>query len=337
MTNRDERVGKSTSEQPLISVILPVYNIKEYISRCMTSLFDQTYKNLEFVVVDDGSTDGSGELCDALIEKDPRVKVLHKENGGLSDARNYGISHSEGEYITCVDPDDYVDLDYIEYLYCLISKYHTRMSICQHRTFYDNGTVKDLGLSGDVKLDNRKCLEKMLYHDVIDTSAWAKLYEKSLFDKVEYPKGKIFEDIGTTYALMLQCPQIAIGYEAKYNYMFHANSIVNSAFKPNKFDMLEMTDKMAKDVLAVYPELKKAVMRRRIYARFSTLNQMLYTKDYEKERKEIINFIKDDSKELMRDSFAPKRDKAAIILLYLGYPVYKMVWTSYQRRIMNKS
>lgn len=328
--------NKVPSEQPLISVILPVYNIKEYLDRCMSSLFKQSYQNLEFVIVDDGSTDGSGDLCEIFIKKDPRVKVFHKVNGGLSDARNYGIARSNGDYLTCVDPDDYVDLDYIEYLYSLIRKYRTDMAICQHRTFYDNGSVKDLRLSGDEQLANKDCLKRMLYHDVIDTSAWAKLYKKSLFDKVQYPKGKIFEDIGTTYALMLQCPEIAIGYEAKYNYMFHANSIVNSAFKPSKLDMLDMTDKMANDVLAVYPDLERAVMRRRVYARFSTLNQMLYTDDYSAERKKIIGFIKQHAGGVLKDPLAPKRDKMAIILLFLGYPVYKQVWTSYQRKIMKK-
>ena len=99
---------------PLISVILPIYNIEAYLDRCMEAVLDQTYENLEILMVDDGSPDGCPAMCDAYALKDPRVKALHKENGGLSDARNYGIAHSTGEYIACIDPDDYVDLDYIE-------------------------------------------------------------------------------------------------------------------------------------------------------------------------------------------------------------------------------
>ena len=106
--------------RPLISVVLPIYKIEQYLDRCMEAVLGQTYENLEILMVDDGSPDNCPALCNAYAQKDPRVKALHKENGGLSDARNYGIAHATGEYIACIDPDDYVDSDYIEYLYGLI-------------------------------------------------------------------------------------------------------------------------------------------------------------------------------------------------------------------------
>ena len=322
---------------PLISVVLPIYNIESYLDRCMKAVLDQTYRNLEIIMVDDGSPDDCPLMCDDYAEEDPRVIALHKTNGGLSDARNYGIAHAAGEYITCIDPDDYVDADYIEYLYSLIVKYETKMAICQHVTEYDNGSVKDNGSSGDELLDIENCLRRMLYHDVIDTSAWAKLYHRSLFDTVSYPKGKIFEDIGTTYALMMQCDTgIAVGYESKYHYMYHMNSIVNSSFSPRKLDLLEMTDKMAHDVVKAYPSLKQAVLRRRVYARFSTLNQMLGTDDYEQDRERIIRFILHHKKRILKDPRAPRRDKIAIRLLSTSYGLYKAFWTAYQATIFKK-
>ena len=121
----------SVMKTPLISVVLPIYNIEAYLDRCMEAVLGQTYRNLEILMVDDGSPDGCPAMCDAYAAKDPRVIALHKENGGLSDARNYGIARARGEYITCIDPDDYVDADYVEYLYGLIDKYGTKMSICQ--------------------------------------------------------------------------------------------------------------------------------------------------------------------------------------------------------------
>ena len=129
----------------LISVILPIYNVSDYLDRCMKSVINQTYKNIEIIMVDDGSTDDSALKCDEYKEKDDRIVVFHKENGGLSDARNYGIKRASGDYITCVDSDDFVDLDYIEYLYSLITKYNVKMSICQHRVLYSNGKVKEFG------------------------------------------------------------------------------------------------------------------------------------------------------------------------------------------------
>ena len=325
-------------KMPLISVVLPIYNIESYLDRCMEAVLNQTYSNLEILMVDDGSPDSCPQMCDRYAEQDSRVRALHKENGGLSDARNYGIARARGEYITCIDPDDYVDSDYVEYLYRLIDKYETKMSICQHVTEYDNGSVKDHGSSGDELMDIETCLRRMLYHDVIDTSAWAKLYHRSLFDTVSYPVGKIFEDIGTTYALMMQCDAgIAVGYESKYHYMYHMNSIVNSSFSPRKFDLLEMTDKMGREVVSVYPSLKQAVLRRRVYARFSTLNQMLGTDDYGKEREQIIRFILRHKKRILKDPRAPRRDKIAIRLLSVNYGLYKAFWKTYQGTIFKKN
>lgn len=318
---------------PLISVILPIYNIKTYLDKCMKSIFAQTYKNLEIIMVDDGSTDGCGKLCDTYIAKDKRVRVFHKSNGGLSDARNYGIEHANGEYITCIDSDDYVDDDYVEYLYKLIMKYNTKMSICQHRVLFTDGSIDEKGTFGAELLSNKICIERMLYHDVIDTSAWAKLYHKELFKTVKYPCGKLFEDIATTYQLMIQCENLAVGYESKYNYIIRDDSIVNSQFSMKKLDLLEMTDNMGKEILKVYPDLEDAVLRRRVYARFSTLNQMLYAKGTDNERNEIIRFIKQNGKRVMKLEHAPKRDKYAIALLSVSYPLYRMVWRKMKKNI----
>ena len=322
---------------PLISVVLPIYNIESYLDRCMESVLHQTYDNLEILMVDDGSTDSCARKCDEYAAGDPRIKALHKVNGGLSDARNYGIEHSTGEYITCIDPDDYVDSDYVEYLYSLIAKYGRKMSICQHITEYDNGSVKDHGARGDEDMSPETCIGRMLYHDVIDTSAWAKLYHRSLFDTISFPVGRIFEDIGTTYRLMMQCEDgIAVGYESKYHYIYHMNSIVNSSFSPRKLDLLEMTDKMGHDVAQAYPALKQAVLRRRVYARFSTLNQMLHAEGVDKERGRIIRFILHYRNVILRDPHAPKRDKIALILLSINYNLYKKFWTTYQSTLFER-
>ncbi|RGR73077.1 glycosyltransferase family 2 protein [Holdemania filiformis] len=321
---------------PLISIILPLYNVENYLPKCMESLINQTYENIEIVMVDDGSDSVCAKLCDDYLQIDGRVKVFHKKNGGLSDARNYGIERASGEFIACIDPDDYVDLDYIEYLFKLIKKYNTKMSVCQHRICYSNGKVIELNLDGSEILCAEKALERMLYNDVIDTSAWAKLYHISLFDKIRYPKGKIFEDIGTTYLFMIQSEDIAIGYESKYNYVIRSNSIVNSNFNENKLQLLEMTDKMSADVVEKYPLLNRAVLRRMVYARFSTLNQMLDITTHKKEKKEIIKFVKSHSFDILSDKKAPTRDKVAVVILNVSYPLYKLIWSKYRKRKMKE-
>lgn len=313
-------------EYPLISVILPVYNIEEYLPKCMESLFAQTYTNLELILIDDGATDKSPELCDKYAKQDSRVKVLHKKNGGLSDARNYGIERANGEYITCVDPDDYVDNDYIEYLFNLIVKYKTNMSICQHRVIKNGTIIHEYGNKGEEEIPNKICIERILYHDVIDTSAWGKLYKTELFSDVKYPFGKQYEDIATTYKLLYKCETVAVGYESKYNYIIRSTSIVNGQFNIKKLDLLDMTDDMAKDVISHYPELENATLRRQVYARFSTLNQMLWTKGYDEEKQTIIDFIKKNQRNVFFNPKAPKRDKFAILVLCGGVNCYKQFW-----------
>lgn len=312
--------------KPKISVVIPIYNVEKYLKTCVKAIVDQTYQNLEIILVDDGSPDGCPILCDELAKIDKRICVLHKENGGLSDARNAGTQIATGKYITFVDADDVVKETYVEYLYRLIEKYDCSMSLCTHTVVFDNGKKIIYGDGTDEVLDAKECLRRMLYHDVIDTSAWAKLYHMDMAKKILYPKGKIFEDIGTTYRFFLASGEIACGYQSQYFYMQHRNSIVNGKFNLHKLDLLKMTDEMAKNVEKVYPDLAQAVLRRRVYARFSTLNQMLDTNEYKKERDEIISFIKAHRQEIMTDEYAAQRDKIAMFILHIGYPFYRMAW-----------
>lgn len=317
--------------KPKISVVLPIYNVEKYLETCVKAMTGQTYQNLEIILVDDGSPDGCPELCDELAKTDERIRVLHKENGGLSDARNAGTQIATGEYITFVDSDDVVTDTYVEYLYSLIEKYGCDMSLCTHTVVFEDGKKIPYGDGTDEMLDAKECLRRMLYHDVIDTSAWAKLYRTDMAREILYPKGKLFEDIGTTYRFFLASGKIACGYQSQYFYMQRQNSIVSGKFNPHKLDLLEMTDKMAEDVEKVYPDLAQAILRRRVYARFSTLNQMLDVDGYRKERDEIISFIKAHKREIMADEHAPGRDKMAMRMLSMGYPVYRMAWKALKK------
>ncbi len=317
--------------KPKISVVLPIYNVEKYLETCVKAMTGQTYQNLEIILVDDGSPDGCPALCDELAKTDERIRVLHKENGGLSDARNAGTQIATGEYITFVDSDDVVTDTYVEYLYSLIEKYGCDMSLCTHTVVFEDGKKIPYGDGTDEMLDAKECLRRMLYHDVIDTSAWAKLYRTDMAREILYPKGKLFEDIGTTYRFFLASGKIACGYQSQYFYMQRQNSIVSGKFNPHKLDLLEMTDKMAEDVEKVYPDLAQAVLRRRVYARFSTLNQMLDVDGYKKERDEIISFIKAHKREIMADEHAPGRDKMAMRMLSMGYPVYRMAWKALKK------
>lgn len=314
---------------PLISVIVPVYNVEEYLPRCVDTIVNQTHKNLEIILVDDGSTDRSGAMCDEFARKDARIEVIHKANGGLSDARNVGIDRARGDFITFIDSDDSVETDMIEYLLGLIKKFNVDMSVSSHTVVFDDHK-KILGDGREESLTAQECIRKMLYHRDVDTSAWAKLYRAHIFNSIRYPEGKLFEDIATTYKTFIASGRVGCGYVSKYNYYVRGSSIVRSTFSARKFDLLEMTDRMGRDVIEKFPTLEGAILRRRVYARFSTLNQLDGVAGYADERRQMIDFIKEHRREVFFDSQAPLRDKAAILCLALGEGFYHFAWRLFQ-------
>ena len=327
-----EMAEMSQEAEPLISVIVPVYGVEKYLGDCIRSIRAQTYEHLEIILVDDGSPDCCGALCDEAARKDPRIRVLHKENGGLSDARNAGTAIARGSYITFIDSDDAVEPDYVACLYGLIARYHTRMSLCCHALWRGSRRQPLVREKPDEVLGSHECLRRMLYHQDIDTSAWAKLYEAELCRQIPYPVGMHYEDIGTTYRFFLASQDIACSYRALYNYRIREDSIVTGQFSKKKLDLLTMTDEMAENVSAAYPDLAAAILRRRVYARFSTLNQMLGVKTYREERDAIVRFIRQHAREVLRDPLTPRRDRLAIRLLcHGGLHAYSAAWRLYLR------
>ena len=317
-------------DNKLISIVVPVYNVEDLLDKSVESLKNQSYKNIEILLVDDGSTDNSGNKCDEFKKTDDRIKVFHKKNGGLSDARNYGIKKAKGEYITFIDSDDYVENDYVEYLYSLIKKYDCTISCCTHTVRYDNGKSHGLNIDKDEKISKIDFFKKMLYSKDIEVSAWAKMYKTSYFDDVKYPIGKLFEDVDTTYKLVDKTDFIACGYSSKYNYMIRNNSITTGKFSDKHFYMVEATENMC-NYLNKYPELKKACNRRMCYSYISTLNRMIKFNYKEKDiikkyRRTILKYFS-----IVFDKNSSFRDKIAIITIMPGVKVYKMFWHIYSK------
>ena len=314
----------------LISVVLPVYNVERYIVKCINSVLNQTYKNIEVILVDDGSSDRCPQICEKYAKKDNRVKVVHKRNGGLSDARNAGIKIANGEYITFIDSDDYVDEDYVEFLYNNIEKTNADIAIGAHRVLYDSGKIIEKATHENSILEPKQVLARILYDDGIDLSAWGKLYKISLFDDIKFPKGRLFEDSATTYMLVDKAKKITVNSESKYNYIIRKNSISNAKFSPKKMDLIISTREMCEYVKEKYPDLEKAANRRLMYAYLSTLSQLAKCKEkYPEEEKEMTTYIKKHGNEILRDKRVPKRDKLGIISLKFGFRFYKLIWRLY--------
>ncbi len=323
------------NKEALVSIIVPVYNVEKYIKTCLDSIINQTYKNIEILLIDDGSTDNSGKICDEYSKKDKRIKVFHKENGGLSSARNYGIDRAKGDYLTFIDSDDTLELDYIEYLYNLIKKYNTDLSICPYIVIINETKKYDFGKKySEETLSTEEALKRMLCEEGFTVSACAKLYKKELFDDIRYPLNKLCEDNGTTYKIIMKCNKIAYGNESKYNYFKRPNSIMTSKFNMKRLDLIELTDIMCSDIEKKYPNIINACDKRRIHSRFSILRQMItckLNKEEKQKQKEIIKYLRKNKRKILKNKEFDKRDKLAILSLMLGKFVFKISWNVYDK------
>lgn len=212
-------------EQDLISIIVPVYNVEMYLEECVNSIINQTYKKLEIILVDDGSTDNSSKICDNFAEKDNRIKVIHKENGGLSDARNAGIEIANGKFIQFIDSDDYIDLDMIELLYNNAKKYNADISMCSHYILAEECTPEG---TNTLTVYNRvEVLKEVLLDEKVRSYAWNKLFASKLFKEIRFPKGKVFEDILTIPKLFEKANTIVLDDVSKYYYRQRKGSILH--------------------------------------------------------------------------------------------------------------
>ena len=221
---KDEKKNK-------ISVIVSIYNVQDYVEKSIQSICNQTYKNLEIILVDDGATDNSGTICDDIAKKDDRIKVIHKKNGGLSSARNEGIRNATGEYIAFVDGDDWIDETMYEDMLRAIQTYNADIAICNYKEV-SRREVRDTSTEDITIFENREVLKAFIDEDVtyqIQNAAWNKLYKRSLMGGLRFPEGKLFEDIVYTTKLLAASKRAVYVNKAYYNYIFdRSDSIMNS-------------------------------------------------------------------------------------------------------------
>lgn len=230
-------------EEKLISVIVPVYNVKDYIKKCVQSIIEQSYKNLEIILVDDGSTDGSAQICDEIGKIDDRIVVLHKKNGGLSDARNYGIDHSQGEFLSFIDSDDYIHPDMYKNMLNRMHIDNSNLCLCNYMKVDENGEKTRGNYSNfnvkDSIISDKDMIKGLESSDIVYfVIACNKLYRKSLFENVRYPAGKIHEDEYVAHLIAHNARMISCISEPYYFYLQRTDSITHGESSKSRKDKL---------------------------------------------------------------------------------------------------
>lgn len=310
----------------LISVIVPVFNVEKYLERCVETIVNQTYKNLEIILVNDGSTDNSGELCDELAKKDNRIKVVHKENGGLSDARNTGERESTGEYIIFIDSDDYIHHEMLNTLYTQIVEKNADVSICGVMNVYSNSeTPQCSDINMDFVCDKEGFLKEYLIGEKIPGSICNKLLKKSIADKLEFPVGKIYEDAFYHYDLINYADKYAVSTKPYYYYFHRGDSITTKPYREIDLVYIDIYKKYYDLISKKYRGLLDEAFFRLSYAHFFILDKMLLEKDYRKldHYKEVVSFLKKNAIKISKNTIFRRNRRIAALVLFVNVKLYR--------------
>lgn len=241
---------------PLISVIVPIYNVEKYLARCVDSIVNQTYKNLEIILVDDGSPDRCPQMCDDYAKKDSRIKVVHKNNGGLSDARNAGMVVATGEYISFIDSDDYVSDDFFECLLDVMNKENSDIAECSVVKFYEDNRFDEFSDDLSVKTyDTQDAMSALIAENPFHQHVWNKLYKTELVKDIPYAVGKLNEDEFWTYRVFGRANKVARINKTMYYYFQRSSSIMGVGYNIRRLDALEGKANRQKYIENNFPDL----------------------------------------------------------------------------------
>lgn len=315
----------------LISVIVPIYKVEPYLRKCLDSICTQTYENLEIILVDDGSPDGCGAICDEYAAKDGRIKVIHKPNGGLSDARNAGLEIMTGDYVAFVDSDDWTEAAMYQKLLEYLHLFDADIAF--------GGVVDDLEQNGTVTAgktsnygenpfsENKTAAMKRYFHG--SWAAWDKLYKAELFDEIRYPVGEINEDEAIVLQLLDRCKTVCYTNEIFYHYIRRLNgqSITTSSFSTKKLAWPKHCRNNLAFIRENYPELELDAASRYRGSLLWALTEIAVSEgDYSAAAQSLLKELRQNAAVFHKAPFHYPKDRLRLrILLWAPFPVYRML------------
>jgi glycosyltransferase involved in cell wall biosynthesis len=322
--NKYDAMSKISS---LISIIVPVYKTEIYLHKCLNSIVNQTYKNLEIILIDDGSPDNCGKICDEYAAQDSRIKVMHQKNEGLSASRNAGLKIASGEYIGFVDSDDWIDLGMYEILHKGVEEYESQIAICGYYDVVDN-KLREVREKDTILCRRDEAIHHLILDKTFSNHAWNKLYKRELFDGVFFPHGRAFEDIATTYKLFEKAQNIVCLNSSKYYYLHRKDSIIGDKTIKSRADRCIMIYERYIDLIKRYPQEKELLLSK-FFKNFADLGSLVSRQSQDGWRtsknyiEEIHNFANENKRGIWKCRYTGMSTKLYYILFLRG------TWTSF--------
>ena len=315
----------------LISIIIPVYNVECYLGACMESVLNQTYKKIEVILVDDGATDNSGQMCDHYAEEDMRVRVIHKKNGGLADARNKGITHANGDYIMFIDSDDVVSQNFVEYLYSLIIENSSDIGICNPIHCYPGRKIKFEPENMKKIFKPEDAIVEMLYQKSFLVAAWGKIFKKEYFDDILFPYGMLFEDSAIMYKIFDKAEKIVYSDAKLYGYMHWNGSITTNDFSKRDCDILTICSQITDYMENKNERLWKAAMSYQTAAAFRIYMNAPRNGEFDLELRDCKMFLKENWKLVLQDPNIRYKMKIALLMFKYARPIMPIIYKKTNR------
>jgi glycosyltransferase involved in cell wall biosynthesis len=323
----------------VISVIVPIYNVELYLKRCVDSIVEQSYANIEIILVDDGATDNSPDICDSYAKTDYRIRVVHKENGGLSSARNAGINIMNGEYVLFIDSDDYIEKDMISKLYLVAQEKNADIVTCQFIKVFDDGHHEYYTDNKNMKTwTGEQSLVQMFYPGGIGWSACNKMYRAALFKNVRYVEGVYWEDMATTYKLYEKCNVVVETPYRLYFYYIRNSGITGKKSTKRAHDAILITEELAAYYAINHPQIQEVPLA--FYGKIAPnfLVTLVCANEYEEIQKKCFCAIKRYSGLAIKADFVKKKYKVVILAfrIMLGLFDGKMINSKWFRFVFKK-
>lgn len=319
-------------DRDLVSMIVPVYNVEMYLEECLESICSQTYETLEILLIDDGSTDTSGKICDGYAKHDPRICVIHQKNQGLSAARNTGLAHASGKYLMFVDSDDKIAENLVEQLLGMCREHRAQIAVCSH-LYYNEKKIphrKEADIADIRIMEQEEAMWELCLDHKVKNFAWGKLYERQLFEGIFFPKGQLYEDINTTYKVFLKSERVVYTDFTGYFYRVRTGAITQTRDIYHALQRITAQQERILDLFS-YQSYTGVLWKQLLYAYVMLAKSYVHAKEAEKREQNLavsdsIAFLQKYQKEILKQiNIDPIEKSECRIILKKGTKAFRQI------------